>query len=206
MNNPVPAVDANGEWLGVWVLVDSDGMAQYQWDEATLTWEKVEVAYLPTLPEEAQPTEVPAAPATETPAATPAGEASAPTASAEAAPVEIPASLLSVPKTYSLHPGEFPFCLARRFDINPMELLYFNGLNENSVVIAYTKLRIPTSGRDFPPPRALLAHPATYTVKAGDTIYTIACKYGDVYPEAIAYANQLSAPFRLQAGQSLYIP
>lgn len=225
MDNPSPTIDANG----LWVLVDSEGMVQYQWDESTLTWEKVEVAYLPALPGEAQPTAQPAAQATETPsvevpAATPAGTAppeqaggATPTqapstgeagasAVGEAAPVEIPASLLSVPKTYTLNAGEFPFCLARRFDVNPMDLLYLNGLNENSIVFTNTRLRIPTSGRDFPPPRALMPHPDTYTVKAGDTIYTIACKYGDVYPEAIAYANQLSAPYRLQTGQSLYIP
>lgn len=226
LDNQVPSVDANGTW----VLLNGEGMVQYQWDEATLSWVEVQVAYLPSLPGEAQPTVQTAVPATEipvvatpvspaTPTAAPeqtgseaptqvpaGGEASGSASTAEGGQVAVPASLLSVPKTYSIHTGEFVYCLARRFDVNPGELLNLNGLSRYSIVFAGMKLRIPTSGKTFPPPRALLEHPATYTVKSGDTIYTIACKYGDVYPEAIAYANQLTAPYKLHAGQSLYIP
>jgi hypothetical protein len=43
-------------------------------------------------------------------------------------------------------------------------------------------------------------------VVAGDTIYTIACKYGDVDPNAIAQANSLQAPYDLSAGKVLHIP
>jgi LysM repeat protein len=52
----------------------------------------------------------------------------------------------------------------------------------------------------------LLNHPTNYTVAGGDTIYTVACKYGDVDPMAIAQANGLSSPYTLSAGKVIYIP
>ena len=67
-------------------------------------------------------------------------------------------------------------------------------------------LKIPQTGHTFPGTRALHPHPATYTVKTGDTIYNIACYYGDVDPMAIVAANSLIAPYTLTAGQSLQIP
>ena len=45
-------------------------------------------------------------------------------------------------------------------------------------------------------------HPDTYTVEAGDTVYSIACFYGDVSPEAIIAVNQLEEPYELTAGQT----
>jgi LysM repeat protein len=111
------------------------------------------------------------------------------------------------PETYKLKKGEFPYCIARRFDIDPDELLAENGLNRNSVVQPGLVLEIPEDPDPFDQgPRALKDHPTTYTVVAGDTIYTIACAFGDVDPRAIAAANDLEKPFTLTAGQTLQIP
>jgi hypothetical protein len=43
-------------------------------------------------------------------------------------------------------------------------------------------------------------------VKSGDTIYTIACKFGDASPDMIAKQNNLSEPFNLKAGDTIRIP
>lgn len=110
------------------------------------------------------------------------------------------------PSTYTLQRGEFPYCIARRFDVNPEELLSLNGLSDGSIYYPNLSLRIPQSG-SFPPPRALRPHPTTYTVVASDqTIYGVACVFGDVDPSAIAQANGLSVGAALTAGQSLSIP
>jgi len=34
----------------------------------------------------------------------------------------------SKPASYTLHEGEFPYCIARRFNVNPDEMLALNGL------------------------------------------------------------------------------
>lgn len=111
-----------------------------------------------------------------------------------------------VPDSYTLQEGEFPYCIARRFDVNPEELLSLNGITSSTTVGPGTTLRIPQGGSPFPPPRALHPHPGTYTVRADDTIYSVACYFGDASPEAIAAANNLSSPYTLTVGAVLTIP
>ncbi|MBL8080091.1 MAG: ABC transporter permease subunit [Anaerolineales bacterium] len=111
------------------------------------------------------------------------------------------------PDTYMLHAGEFPYCIARRFDLDPMELLTLNGLSSTQTFYAGMNLEIPQNGRPFAGVRMLKAHPTTYVVAAAnETLYNIACVFGDVEPESIAKANQISTDTVLLAGQSLYIP
>jgi LysM repeat protein len=110
------------------------------------------------------------------------------------------------PTTYTLHEGEHPYCIARRFDIDPSTLLSANGLAASSISYPGLTLTIPDSSTGFPPPRALKSHPTTYTVQPGDTIYSIACVFGDADPNAIAQANGLSEPYSLSAGTVLNIP
>lgn len=141
------------------------------------------------------PTEMP----TEAPTAVPT-QAPSPTMAA------IPTATPGIPTTYTLHKGEFPFCIARRFNVNQYELLNASGLSLNSRPSPGYVLHIPQTGHPFDGNRALRPHPATHTVVAGETIYSIACLYGDVSPEAIAAANGLEAPYNLSAGQTLQIP
>jgi LysM repeat protein len=111
-----------------------------------------------------------------------------------------------LPTSYTLQKGEFPFCIARRFNVNQTELLALNGLGLNSQVMAGTTLKIPQTGNPFVTERSLKEHPAQYTVVAGDTIYSIACKFGDVGPDMIALANNLESPYTLSSGQTIQIP
>ncbi|GAB4493669.1 MAG: hypothetical protein Fur0016_27970 [Anaerolineales bacterium] len=111
------------------------------------------------------------------------------------------------PSAYTLQKGEFPFCIARRFDIDPDELLALNGLNRSqSYFTPGTVLKIPQTGKGFPGARALLAHPTQYTVLSGESIYSIACKFGDVDPLAIAAQNGLQPPYTLTVGSQISIP
>lgn len=110
------------------------------------------------------------------------------------------------PATYTIRKGEFPWCIARRFNVNPVEMLSLNGLNVNSKVPVDYVLKIPQTGNPFGADRALKTHPVDYTVRAGDTIYTVACAYGNVSPEAIIAANGLTSPFTLTAGAVIRIP
>lgn len=112
-----------------------------------------------------------------------------------------------IPDSYTLNTGEFPYCIARRFDIAPSALLNTNNLNRSSVVYPGTTLTIPKNAPNFNEgPRALRQHPTTYTVRGGDTIYSIACLFGDVFPQAIADANGLEGSYTLNVGQTIKIP
>lgn len=154
-------------------------------------------------------------PAGETPVeATPTGPEAAPvepTAVVEATPepttaaLPVPTATPGKPSSYTLQAGEHPYCIARRFDVNPVTMLSQSGLSGNSFPSG-TVLSIPQGGDGFPGARSLISHPDTYTVGQGDSIYSIACAYGDVDPNGIIAANGLEAPYRLTAGQTLHIP
>lgn len=141
-------------------------------------------------------------------------DAATPTNAEPAAAVDtpIPAATAvpsgSRPATYTLQKGEFPYCIARRFNVDPNQLLSLSGLTSaqaNSLIVG-TVLTIPQSG-SFPGNRALASHPATYTVASGDeTLYSVACKFGDVDPNAIATANNIAVSSKLTVGQQLQIP
>jgi LysM repeat protein len=109
------------------------------------------------------------------------------------------------PQTYTLQTGEFAYCIARRFNVDPSQILC-DGSPCSNLELPGAVLKIPQSGA-FPGSRALAAHPATYTVISSDeTLYSIACKYGDVDPGAIASANGISASAKLTVGQQIKIP
>ncbi|MGQ9833938.1 MAG: LysM peptidoglycan-binding domain-containing protein [Candidatus Villigracilaceae bacterium] len=130
----------------------------------------------------------------------------APTMSANLPAVSTPVPG-SLPYTYTLRGGEFPYCIARRFNVNPDELLTINNLADGTIYMPGLTLKIPQSGNPFPANRALRPHPATYTTtSSGETFYSIACLYGDVDPTAIAAANRMSPESTLQVGTTIRIP
>jgi LysM repeat protein len=154
--------------------------------EATNTETSGEVSTIPQIPEATQ----------------------VPTAEPTAKPVVvIPTATPGKPSTYTLQKGEFPYCIARRFDVNPGQLLSINNITANENVSPGVTLTIPTNS-SWPSEyeRSLKDHPATYTVQSGQTIYEIACLFGDVDPNEIILANALESPYTLSAGQVLDIP
>ena len=168
--------------------------------------------------EGAQPETGEATPVTE--GAAPEGEAAQPTANPEVQPtpesaaapeatpmpvVEVPPATPGIPRTHTIQGGESVFCISRRYDLNPNEVMALNGLS-GSLVRPGDVLKLPQTGNPFPSARALHPHPATYTVGYGETIFHVACYFGDVDPMVIASVNNISAPFGLEVGQVLQIP
>lgn len=113
---------------------------------------------------------------------------------------------LTRPATYTLQKGEFPYCIARRYDLDPASLLAANGLTTASKPAVGYELKIPATGSWTVSDRTLKAHPAKHIIQAGETIYSIACVYGDVSPEGIIAANGLTPPYYLTAGDTIQIP
>lgn len=128
----------------------------------------------------------------------------------ESAPVIEAQPLVEIarPASYTLQKGEFPYCIARRFNVAISELMTLNGLSaaQSRSLQPGLVLQIPQTGAPFPGTRALRPHPDIYTVVSGDNIYSIACKYGSVAPENIANQNGLVPPYMLTPGQTLNIP
>jgi LysM repeat protein len=140
---------------------------------------------------------------TNTPTVTPV---LSPTPSPTVTQTPAPTSESDVPSTYTLHQGEWPYCLARRFDIDPEALLAANNIGNSTELSVGTVINIPTSAGSFGGARALRSHPTTYTASSVDTFYSIACQFGDVWPEHIAEANGKDIEYQPSAGEQLHIP
>lgn len=121
------------------------------------------------------------------------------------APAPQPTVQTARPETYKLHEGEFIFCLARRFNVDVDQTLALNGLVDSETLQPGLTVKIPASG-SFSGIRARAPHPTTYTVQNGDSIYSVACLYGDVDPMNIAAVNGLAAPYTLTVGAQIHIP
>jgi LysM repeat protein len=113
----------------------------------------------------------------------------------------------SNPGSYTLQDGEFVYCIARRFNVDPDEILALNGLADSQTIYAGLALKLPQTGNPFPGDRMLRTHPASYTVvTTGETVYSVACTFGDADPARIAQNNNISVGTVLTAGQTLNIP
>jgi len=122
----------------------------------------------PTTPEAIVVSGTPGTPQADVPTATPTVNVSTPTNASGSAVTSVPSTSVPVgvrPTTYELQKGEFPYCIARRYDVDPDQLLSLSGLTASEAynLSAGTKLTIPQTG-SFPGSRALQAHPASYTV------------------------------------------
>src|SRR5574340_107993 len=114
----------------------------------------------------------------------------------------IATSVVVAQSSYIIQQGEFPYCLARRFNISPDQLLSANGITDSTVLYSGKSLVIPQSAGPFPGDRAWHDHPTTYTVPSADTtINSVACWFGDVLPQDIASANGLTLSSTLTTGQ-----
>jgi LysM repeat protein len=88
-----------------------------------------------------------------------AGTTSMPGSTSQPAATSVPGVR---PATYTLQAGEFPYCIARRYNVDPDQLLALSGLVDGVIYPPGTSLKIPQSG-SFPGDRMLQNHPTTYT-------------------------------------------
>ena len=117
-----------------------------------------------------------------------------------------PTPVVTKPATWTVHSGESVYCLARRFNVDPNDMLELNKLTEWSMLSIGDVLQVPQTGTWPGESRMLIPHPDVWKVTAGESIYGIACEYGDVYPEAIAAVNGLKEPYNLDNIRELQIP
>ena len=99
--------------------------------------------------------------------------------------------------SYVVQAGDSLGALAARWGTDVASIVELNGIANQSLIAAGTRLRVPRAGT--------AAAPASHTVQPGETLSAIANRYG-VTPEAIAQANGIANPNLLHAGQELQLP
>jgi LysM repeat protein len=134
-----------------------------------------------------------------------------------AAPAAPPAPA-SVATTYTIVRGDTVSGIAGRFGVSVQSVLDANGLVRTSIIYPGQKLRIPRA----PSPAAHIETVAAvtpitpvadvtptsgirYTVRSGDTVWSIAQRFG-VSTNAVLAANGLTASSIIHAGRTLVIP
>jgi len=101
--------------------------------------------------------------------------------------------------TYTVKSGDTLYSIARKYNITVNELKSLNNLTSNTLSIGQI-LTIPTDDQDQTP--TVIGN--TYTVKSGDTLYSIARKY-NVSVNDLKNANNLTSN-TLSINQELVIP
>ena len=113
--------------------------------------------------------------------------------------------------TYTMQDGDYLICLARRFNVSLGQLMSQNGIDNPDAlgvgdIVVLPRNPSPWSLIDGYGRRTLIIHPANYVTQTGDTLFSIACSYGDVLPEEIAKVNKLYIGDPLPAGKTITIP
>lgn len=104
---------------------------------------------------------------------------------------------------YIVKPGDTLFSLARRFNTTVSDIALRNHIVNPNLIFVGQKLTICPKGVAPPPPPPVAC--VTYVVKPGDTLYSIALRFGTTV-QAIALANNIVNPNLIFVGQTLCIP
>lgn len=97
------------------------------------------------------------------------------------------------PVIYTVKPGNTLFAIAQLFGTTAVDIARYNGIVYPYTIYPGMKLRIPTE---------ISKTPQFYFVRPGDTLYSIAYRYG-IEPESIAAINSLEDKNTIYPGQRL---
>lgn len=120
----------------------------------------------------------------------------------------LPAAARADSPTHIVAYGETLYSIARKYGVSPQALAGANGITTQSWVYAGQRLKIPGAGANTSTAPAQVAQASPggmYVVRAGDTLYSVARKFG-VTVNALANANDIPPNGFLYTGWRLKIP
>ncbi len=139
---------------------------------------------------------------------TPTPQTAAPTEAAPPLPT-VPATATPTPAAtseaespawhyYTVQRGDTLFSIAARFNTTVAELKRLNGLTDDTIYVGQ-KLKVPG------PPPSEATEPRVYVVQPGDTLFSIARRFG-VDMQELARLNNITDPSTIYVGQRLILP
>ncbi len=110
----------------------------------------------------------------------------------------------STQRTYTVRSGDTLYRIALRHGTTVQKLAAANNITNINLIRVGQVLIIPGSGGSTPAPTPPPPTTRRYTVRAGDTLYSIARRYGTTVQKIVS-ANKLSNPNLIRVGQVLVI-
>ncbi|MFZ0546650.1 MAG: LysM peptidoglycan-binding domain-containing protein [Candidatus Promineifilaceae bacterium] len=110
--------------------------------------------------------------------------------------------------TYTVQAGDTLTNIAQRFGTTVAELVALNNIANPNLIYVGQVLQLPggsTGGTPPPPPPPPTGGGGTYTVQSGDTLSSIAVRFGTTVAELVAL-NNISNPNLIYVGQVLQLP
>ncbi|GAA0369085.1 hypothetical protein GCM10008932_20930 [Alkalibacterium iburiense] len=124
------------------------------------------------------------------------GTSSSPAPSPSPSPSPTPSA-----QTYVVRAGDTLYSIARRYNTTVQRLVSLNSLSNPNLIRVGQRLTISrTTSTPTPPPTTT----QRYTVRSGDTLYSIARRYNTTVQRLVS-ANRLSNPNLIRVGQVLFI-
>jgi LysM repeat protein len=109
-------------------------------------------------------------------------------------------------QTYVVQTGEWVYSIARKFAVDPNDIIALNNLQYPFDLEVGQEIIIPSAGSSSTGPDATVVAGGTeYIVKTGDSVYSIAQAHGVDY-DSIISANGLVFPYNIYPGDRLIIP
>ncbi|PRY81457.1 LysM peptidoglycan-binding domain-containing protein [Alkalibacterium olivapovliticus] len=102
--------------------------------------------------------------------------------------------------TYTVRPGDTLYSIALRYNTTVARIVSVNNISNPNLISIGRILTIPSTGSTTPPPSSTV----TYTVRPGDTLYSIALRYNTTVTR-IASVNNISNTSLIRVGQVLTI-
>jgi LysM repeat protein len=106
---------------------------------------------------------------------------------------------------YVVRPGDTLTIIALRYRVSTRALAAANGISNWNLIYVGQRLTIPGRGDPSPTPKPATSGRQTYVVRPGDTLVSIAYRYGSTVAR-IAAANGIRNPSLIYIGQVLVIP
>lgn len=107
----------------------------------------------------------------------------------------------STSTTYTVRSGDTLYSIARRYNTTVTRLVSLNNITNPNLIRVGQVLIVSTSGGTTTPPPSTST---TYTVRSGDTLYSIALRYNTTVAR-LASLNNISNPNLIRTGQVLTI-
>ncbi|GAB2501193.1 hypothetical protein GCM10008929_22290 [Alkalibacterium psychrotolerans] len=107
----------------------------------------------------------------------------------------------STSTTYTVRSGDTLYSIARRYNTTVARLVSLNNISNPNLIRVGQVLIVSTSGGTTTPPPSSTT---TYTVRSGDTLYSIARRYNTTVARLVS-VNNISNPNLIRVGQVLTI-